>query len=176
MLPDVVVKVTVWPVIVGAFPWGVLQPLKQRATPAMANRTSMERRRLLANGRSRRAPSGKTAAITIEVCGWLTAATAGEAAATETVAVAMVGEEPEIAAGLVTLQVMDATGLEQVTLTDPVKPETGVIARVVVALAPAAIRREEGVAATVKVPPVVTGGVTTLPPTFTVTLPKENEE
>ncbi len=149
MLPDVVVKVTVWPVIVGAFPWGVLQPLKQRATPAMANRTSMERRRLLANGRSRRAPSGKTAAITIEVRGW-PAATAGEAAATEMVAVAMVGEEPEIAAGGVTLQVMDATGLEQVTLTAPVKPETGVIASVVVPLAPASIRREEGVAATVK--------------------------
>jgi len=81
-----------------------------------------------------------------------------EAAATAMAAVAVLGAEPEIGAGGVTVQVMDATGLEQVTLTGPVKPETGVIARVVVPLAPAAIRRDEGVAATVKLGFVVTGG------------------
>ncbi len=79
---------------------------------------------------------------------------------------------------LVTLQVMDATGLEQVTLTGPVKPETGVIASVVVPLAPAAIRSEAGVAATVKVGTRSGTGWRSDGPAgnIYVTLPKENEE
>ena len=117
MLPDVLVKVMVPAVTVGTTPCGVLQPVKQRATPARTIRKSMERRRLLASGRSRNAASGKTAATTIRVCMWPAEATAGVLAATTMVAVATLGAVPETGAGGATLQVMDATGLEQVTVT-----------------------------------------------------------
>jgi hypothetical protein len=112
---------------------------------------------------------------------WPAEATVGVLAATTMVAVATLGAAPEMGAGGVTLQVMDATGLEQVTVTWPVKPATGVIASVAAPLEPAAICREAGVAATVKVGLVLgvvglVGGVVVLPETFTVTPPKENEE
>ncbi len=176
MLPDVLVNVTLWAVTVGTTPWGVLQPVKQRATPAMAMSKSIERRRLLASGSSSSAPRGKTAATTMRVCMRPAEATVGVLAAAAMVAVIMLGAVPAMTAGAGTLQVIDATGLEQVTVTWPVKPATGVIASVAVPLEPAAICREAGVAATVKVGVPVVGGAVVLPETFSLTLPKENEE
>jgi hypothetical protein len=102
------------------------------------------------------------------------------------VAVVTVTPVPEMVPGGRTVHVMYATGLEQVSVTEPLKPATGVMARAEMALAPGLMVRDDGVAATVTValapgvgfPGLVGGGVglTGVPGTVTVTEPKENAE
>jgi hypothetical protein len=123
-LPAVVVKLRVWLPLGGgvtlAGPAGLAdlvvtaQPPVLSATPVNRARTRTcrersERRRPRATGSSRTAPNGKTAARTMEtrvtlgVAGLLAARVVE--AATEIVAVAFVAE-PEMAAGVVTVQEM----------------------------------------------------------------------
>jgi hypothetical protein len=104
------------------------------------------------------------------------------------VAVVTATPVPEMVPGGRTVQVMYVTGLEQVSVTEPVKPATGVMARAEIALAPGLMLRDDGVAATVTVEFAETGGpglgglglgglgLMGVPGTVTVTEPKEKAE
>ena len=137
--PAVVVKLSVWLLCVELGLEGVgvtlvvfaipMQPPVTRATPVnrvstKTDRENTDRRRPLANCRNRKAPNGNTAASTKGARLPSGAVPLVEArlgvAATAIVAIALPAE-PEIGPGALTLHVIEATGLEQLTVTEPVK-------------------------------------------------------
>ena len=106
-----------------------MQPPVTSETPVKRVRTKIdrekvERRRPLASCKNRKVPNGNTAASTTGVLLESGVAPLVEAtlvvAAAEIVAIAFPAE-PEIGPGALTLQVILATGLEQLTVTEPVK-------------------------------------------------------
>ena len=143
----VAVTVRVWLPAGGALLIGVVgvvvlppQAVRVRASAVrstVGNKWSEDLRRRV-SGRRRSAVKGIANARAIPRRLWERLGNAKELTVEATLMVAMevVGLVPVIAAGAVTLQVIQATGLVQVRLTEPVKPPAGVRVMVSVALEP----------------------------------------